>query len=131
MDGYGGMARVGGGAFSGKDPTKVDRSGAYGARYVAKSIVAAGMAERCEVQVAYCIGRAEPTAFSVETFGTANASSDEIDNFAWDVLPLSPGKIIRALNLRQPIYSRTAAYGHFGKAELPWEHVRVPAATAR
>jgi S-adenosylmethionine synthetase len=128
VDGYGGMARVGGGAFSGKDPTKVDRSGAYGARYVAKNIVAAGLADRCEVEVAYCIGRAEPTTFAVETFGTEHASMQEIDEFAWSVLPLSPRQIIDTLNLRQPIYSQTSAYGHFGKAELPWEQARVATA---
>jgi S-adenosylmethionine synthetase len=128
VDGYGGMARVGGGAFSGKDPTKVDRSGAYGARYVAKHIVAAGLADRCEVEVAYCIGRAEPTTFAVETFGSAHASAAEIDDFAWSVLPLSPRTIIDTLNLRQPIYGQTAAYGHFGKAGLPWEQARVASA---
>jgi S-adenosylmethionine synthetase len=128
VDGYGGMARVGGGAFSGKDPTKVDRSGAYGARYVAKNIVAAGLADRCEVEVAYCIGRAEPTTFAVETFGTEHASIAEIDDFAWSVLPLSPRQIIDTLNLRQAIYGQTSAYGHFGKAGLPWEQVRIAAA---
>jgi S-adenosylmethionine synthetase len=128
VDGYGGMARVGGGAFSGKDPTKVDRSGAYGARYVAKNIIAAGLADRCEVEVAYCIGRAEPTTFAVETFGTEHASKAEIDDFAWGVLPLSPRTIIDTLGLRQPIYGQTAAYGHFGKAGLPWEQLRVAAA---
>ena len=130
VDGYGGMARVGGGAFSGKDPTKVDRSGAYGARYVAKNIVAAGLADRCEVQVAYCIGRAEPTTFSVEVFGTGKESQEEIERFAWSLLPLSPGNVIRTLDLRRPLYSRTSAYGHFGKPDLPWEQVRVPAAAA-
>jgi S-adenosylmethionine synthetase len=128
VDGYGGMARVGGGAFSGKDPTKVDRSGAYGARYVAKHIVAAGLADRCEVEVAYCIGRAEPTTFAVETFGSAHASMADIDDFTWSVLPLSPRTIIDTLNLRQPIYGQTAAYGHFGKAGLPWEQARVASA---
>ncbi len=130
VDGYGGMARVGGGAFSGKDPTKVDRSGAYGARYIAKNVVAAELADRCEVQVAYCIGRAEPTTFAVETFGTERADLDEIARFARELLPLVPATIIRTLDLRQPIYRQTSAYGHFGKAGLPWEHVRVPAAAA-
>ncbi|MCL4544500.1 MAG: methionine adenosyltransferase [Chloroflexi bacterium] len=127
VDGYGGMARVGGGAFSGKDPTKVDRSGAYGARYVAKNIVAAGLAERCEVQVAYCIGRAEPTTYDVETFGTERVSQRDIEEYARSLLTMAPRNIIRELDLQRPIYRNTSAYGHFGKANLPWEQVRVPA----
>ncbi|MCL5947185.1 MAG: methionine adenosyltransferase [Chloroflexi bacterium] len=123
VDGYGGMARVGGGAFSGKDPTKVDRSGAYGARYVAKNIVAAGLAERCEVQVAYCIGRREPTTYDVETFGTERIDHADLRAYAHFLLTMEPREIIRTLNLQRPIYQQTAAYGHFGKASLPWEQV--------
>jgi len=90
--------------------------------------VAAGLADRCEVEVAYCIGRAEPTTFAVETFGTEHASAAEIDDFAWSVLPLSPRQIIDTLSLRQPIYRQTSAYGHFGKAGLPWEQARIAVA---
>ncbi len=129
VDGYGGMARVGGGAFSGNDPTKVDRSGAYGCRYVAKQIVAAGLADRCEVQVAYVIGQRNPLARAVETFGTHHDDPNVIDQFAWDVLDMSVENILKTLDLRRPIYRQTSAYGHFGKASLPWEHVKVPAAT--
>lgn len=127
VDGYGGMARVGGGAFSGKDPTKVDRSGAYGCRYVAKSIVAAGLADRCEVQVAYVIGQANPVMRSVETFGTHHEDPQKIERFAWDILDMSVANILDTLDLRRPIYSRTSAYGHFGKPDLPWEQVKVAA----
>ena len=123
VDSYGGMARVGGGAFSGKDVTKVDRSGAYAARYIAKNIVAAGLADRCEVQVAYVIGRRDPLAKAIETFGTAKISETEIEDFAWRLLDLSVKGIIDGLNLRRPIYAQTAAYGHFGKDGLPWEAV--------
>jgi len=131
VDGYGGMARVGGGAFSGKDPTKVDRSGAYGCRYLAKSIVATGLADRCEVQVAYVIGQANPVARSVETFGTHHTDPKEIERFAWDILDMSVANILSTLDLRRPIYRQTSAYGHFGKPELPWEQVKIPAAAVR
>jgi S-adenosylmethionine synthetase len=128
VDGYGGMARVGGGAFSGKDATKVDRSGAYGARYLAKNIVAAGLADRCEVQLAYAIGKPRPVGQAIETFGTAKASQEEIDKVASDVLDTSVRGIIEGLKLRRPIYERTAAYGHFGRDLFPWEQVvKVPA----
>ena len=123
VDSYGGMGRHGGGAFSGKDPTKVDRSGAYAARYVAKNIVAAGIAERVEVQVAYAIGVAHPLSVNVETFGTAKIADDHISDLINDHFDLRPGAIIRDLKLRQPIYRKTAAYGHFGRddIEFPWE----------
>ena len=123
VDSYGGMGRHGGGAFSGKDPTKVDRSGAYAARYVAKNIVAAGIAERVEVQVAYAIGVAHPLSVNVETFGTAKIADDHISDLINEHFDLRPGAIIRDLKLRQPIYRKTAAYGHFGRddIEFPWE----------
>ena len=123
VDTYGGMGRHGGGAFSGKDPTKVDRSAAYAARYVAKNIVAAGIADRVEVQVAYAIGVAHPLSVNVETFGTAKISDDHIIGLINDHFDLRPGAIIRDLKLRQPIYRKTAAYGHFGRddIEFPWE----------
>ncbi|GAB4465536.1 MAG: methionine adenosyltransferase [Anaerolineales bacterium] len=123
VDTYGGMGRHGGGAFSGKDPTKVDRSAAYAARYVAKNIVAAGIADRVEVQVAYAIGVAHPLSINVETFGTAKISDDHIIALINDHFDLRPGAIIRDLGLRQPIYRKTAAYGHFGRddIEFPWE----------
>lgn len=123
VDTYGGMGRHGGGAFSGKDPTKVDRSAAYAARYVAKNIVAAGIADRIEVQVAYAIGVAHPLSVNVETFGTAKISDDHIAGLITDHFDLRPGAIIRDLKLRQPIYRKTAAYGHFGRddIEFPWE----------
>ncbi len=123
VDTYGGMGRHGGGAFSGKDPTKVDRSAAYAARYVAKNIVAAGIADRVEVQVAYAIGVAHPLSINVETFGTAKISDDRIIGLIHDHFDLRPGAIIRDLGLRQPIYRKTAAYGHFGRddIEFPWE----------
>lgn len=124
VDGYGGYARVGGGAFSGKDPSKVDRSGAYAARYIAKNIVAAGLASRCEVALAYVIGRPEPLMQTVETFGTEKTSIEAIESFADRILDTSVKGIIEALGLRRPIYSQTSAYGHFGKAELPWEKVK-------
>jgi S-adenosylmethionine synthetase len=124
VDTYGGMGRHGGGAFSGKDPTKVDRSAAYAARYVAKNIVAAGIADRVEVQVAYAIGVAHPLSVNVETFGTAKISDDHIAGLISDHFDLRPGAIIRDLGLRKPIYRQTAAYGHFGRddIELPWEN---------
>jgi S-adenosylmethionine synthetase len=123
VDSYGGMGRHGGGAFSGKDPTKVDRSGAYAARYVAKNIVAAGLADRVEVQVAYAIGVAHPLSVNVETFGTARIADERISALISEFFDLRPGAIIRDLGLRQPIYRKTAAYGHFGRddIEFPWE----------
>jgi S-adenosylmethionine synthetase len=123
VDTYGGMGRHGGGAFSGKDPTKVDRSAAYAARYVAKNIVAAGIADRVEVQVAYAIGVAHPLSVNVETFGTARIADEKISALIGDFFDLRPGAIIRDLGLRKPIYRQTAAYGHFGRddIEFPWE----------
>jgi S-adenosylmethionine synthetase len=123
VDTYGGMGRHGGGAFSGKDPTKVDRSAAYAARYVAKNIVAAGIADRVEVQVAYAIGVAHPLSVNVETFGTAKIADEKISALINEYFDLRPGAIIRDLKLRQPIYRKTAAYGHFGRddIEFPWE----------
>ena len=122
-DTYGGMARHGGGAFSGKDPTKVDRSGAYAARHVAKNVVAAGLADRCEVQVAYAIGVARPMNVSVETFGTAKIPEEQINQLVTQTFDLRPAAIIDRLDLRRPIYRQTAAYGHFGRPDLdlPWE----------
>ncbi len=124
VDTYGGMGRHGGGAFSGKDCTKVDRSAAYAARWVAKNIVAAGLADRCEVQVAYAIGVAEPLSINVETFGTSDYTSDQLVQLINDTFDLRPGAIIRDLNLRRPIYRKTAAYGHFGRDDIdaPWEN---------
>ena len=123
VDTYGGMARHGGGAFSGKDPSKVDRSAAYAGRYVAKNIVAAGLAERCEIQVSYAIGVAEPTSISIETFGTGALSDEKIEAIVRDVFDLRPYGIMTMLDLLQPIYRQTAAYGHFGRENigLPWE----------
>ena len=123
VDTYGGAARHGGGAFSGKDPTKVDRSAAYAARYVAKNLVAAGVAERLELQVSYAIGMAQPISISVETFGTNKISDDTIVGLVHKHFDLRPGAIIRDLDLRRPIYKQTAAYGHFGREDLdlPWE----------
>jgi S-adenosylmethionine synthetase len=123
VDTYGGMGRHGGGAFSGKDPTKVDRSAAYAARYVAKNIVASGIADRVEVQVAYAIGVAHPLSVNVETFGTAKISDENISALISEFFDLRPGAIIRDLGLRKPIYQKTAAYGHFGRddIEFPWE----------
>ena len=123
VDTYGGVARHGGGAFSGKDPTKVDRSAAYAARYVAKNIVAAKIADRCEVQVSYAIGVSSPISISVETFGTGHIPDDNIVQLVDKHFDLRPGAIIRDLNLREPIYQKTAAYGHFGRLdiEFPWE----------
>ena len=123
VDSYGGMARHGGGAFSGKDPSKVDRSAAYAMRWVAKNVIAAGLADRCEVQVAYAIGKAQPVGLFLETFGTEKVSVDKISKAVLEVFDLRPAAIIRDLNLLRPIYSKTAAYGHFGR-ELPeftWE----------
>jgi S-adenosylmethionine synthetase len=125
VDTYGGWARHGGGAFSGKDPSKVDRSAAYATRWVAKNLVAAGVASRCEVQVAYAIGVAHPMSIMVETFGTENVDPDRIEDAVREVFDLRPGAILRDLDLRRPIYRKTAAYGHFGRTgadgEFPWE----------
>ena len=121
VDTYGGVARHGGGAFSGKDATKVDRSAAYMARYVAKNIVAAGIAERFEVQVSYAIGVAHPTSLAVETFGTGKISDEEIERLIRKHFDMRPAAIIRDLGLRRPIYKQTAAYGHFGREGFPWE----------
>jgi S-adenosylmethionine synthetase len=125
VDTYGGMSRHGGGCFSGKDPTKVDRSAAYAARWVAKNIVAAGLAERCEIQVAYAIGVARPLSINVETFGTGKIPDEAIVQLIHDHFDLRPGAIIRDLNLRRPIYRKTAAYGHFGRTDIdaPWEDI--------
>ena len=126
VDTYGGMGRHGGGAFSGKDPTKVDRSAAYAARWVAKNVVAAGLAERCEIQVAYAIGVAHPLSINVETFGTGKVPDETIVRLITENFDLRPGAIIRDLNLRRPIYRKTAAYGHFGRTDIdaPWEDTR-------
>jgi S-adenosylmethionine synthetase len=123
VDTYGGMGRHGGGAFSGKDPTKVDRSGAYAARWVAKNVVAAGLADRCEVQVAYAIGVARPLSINIETFGTGKIPDDKIAQLVDENFDLRPGAIIRDLKLRRPIYRQVAAYGHFGRddLDLTWE----------
>ena len=124
VDTYGGMARHGGGAFSGKDPTKVDRSAAYAARYVAKNIVAAGLADKCEIQLAYAIGVAKPVSISINTFGTNKVAEDVITKLVNDNFDLRPAGIIKELDLRRPIYAQTAAYGQFGRTDvdLPWEH---------
>ena len=123
VDTYGGMGRHGGGAFSGKDCTKVDRSAAYASRWVAKNVVAAGLADRCEVQVAYAIGVAKPLSVNVETFGTGKLTNEQLQSCIDSVFDLRPGAIIRDLDLRRPIYRQTAAYGHFGRTDidLPWE----------
>ncbi|MEO1204423.1 MAG: methionine adenosyltransferase, partial [Pseudomonadota bacterium] len=123
VDTYGGSARHGGGAFSGKDPSKVDRSAAYAARYVAKNVVAAGLADRCEIQLSYAIGVAEPTSISVDTFGTGKASDGELTALIRENFDLRPYGILKMLDLIRPIYQPTAAYGHFGRddVELPWE----------
>ncbi len=130
VDTYGGMGRHGGGAFSGKDPTKVDRSAAYAARWAAKNIVAAGLADRCEIQVAYAIGVAHPLSVNVETFGTGKIADEKIASLVTEHFDLRPGAIIRDLNLRRPIYRQTAAYGHFGRddIQLPWEDTSRAAA---
>ena len=121
VDTYGGMARHGGGAFSGKDPSKVDRSAAYAARYVAKNIVAAGLADRCELQVSYAIGVAEPTSISLETFGTSKLTEDQLIALVREHFDLRPYGLIEMLKLERAIYQPTAAYGHFGREEFPWE----------
>ncbi len=124
VDTYGGYARHGGGAFSGKDCTKVDRSAAYAARYVAKNVVAAGLADRCEIQLSYAIGVAEPTSVQVDTFGTGKLSDSELTKIVRENFDLRPAGIIKMLDLRRPIYKQTAAYGHFGRTDIdvPWEH---------
>jgi S-adenosylmethionine synthetase len=123
VDTYGGWGRHGGGAFSGKDPTKVDRSAAYMARHVAKNIVAAGLADRCEVQLAYAIGVTEPVSVHVDTFGTGNVDDERICELVRETFPLTPGGIIKYLDLRRPIFRKTAAGGHFGRddADFTWE----------
>lgn len=125
VDTYGGMGRHGGGAFSGKDPSKVDRSGAYMARYVAKNIVAAGMAERCEIQLAYAIGVPFPVSIMIDTFGTGTVSESEIVRAVKEVFDLSPAGIIKTLDLLRPIYQETASYGHFGRSQFPWEQINM------
>ena len=119
------MARQGGGCFSGKDPSKVDRSGSYAARWVAKNVVAAGLAERCEVQIAYAIGRPEPMSVRVDTFGTSKIEESKIEEAINKVFDLRPGMIIKELDLRRPLYRQLAAYGHFGRSDLdlPWEQI--------
>jgi S-adenosylmethionine synthetase len=132
VDTYGGMGRHGGGCFSGKDPTKVDRSAAYMARYIAKNIVAAGLAERCELQLAYAIGVAEPVSVLVETFGTERIDARQIPDLVRANFKLTPRSIIESLNLRRPIYRKTAAYGHFGRSDpdFTWEKTDKAAALA-
>jgi S-adenosylmethionine synthetase len=133
VDTYGGMGRHGGGAFSGKDPTKVDRSAAYAARYAAKNVVAAGIADRVEIQVAYAIGVSHPLSVNVETFGTGKIEDARIADLLWEHFDLRPGAIIRDLDLRKPIYRKTASYGHFGRddVEFPWEKTDKAAALKR
>jgi S-adenosylmethionine synthetase len=121
VDTYGGMGRIGGGCFSGKDPTKVDRSAAYAARYLAKNVVAAGLADRCEIQLAYAIGMRDPISKSIETFGTAKKNIKIIEDFVWSLMDLSVKGIINKFDLKRPIYQKTAKYGHFGNSEYPWE----------
>jgi len=123
VDTYGGMGRHGGGAFSGKDPSKVDRSGAYAGRWVAKHVVASGAADRCEVQLAYAIGMAQPVSILVETFGTSHVDPAVIEQAVRATFDLRPGAIVRDLDLKRPIYKRSAAYGHFGRAGFPWEEL--------
>lgn len=123
VDTYGGAARHGGGAFSGKDPSKVDRSAAYAARYVAKNIVGAGLADRCEIQLSYAIGVAEPTSIMIETFGTGKVANELLVNLVREFFDLRPYGLIKMLDLIQPIYRQTAAYGHFGREQFPWEKI--------
>jgi S-adenosylmethionine synthetase len=125
VDTYGGMARHGGGAFSGKDPSKVDRSAAYAGRYVAKNIVAAGLADRCEIQLSYAIGVAEPTSINIDTFGTGKVSDALLVKLVRDNFELRPYGLLKMLDLERPIYQATAAYGHFGREEFPWEKTDV------
>ncbi len=132
VDTYGGMARHGGGAFSGKDPSKVDRSAAYAARWVAKNVVAAGLADRCEVQVAYAIGVAHPVSINVQTFGTEKRPIDQIVTWVSENFDLRPAALIDSLDLRRPIYQKTAAFGHFGRTEpeFTWENTDIGQAFA-
>jgi S-adenosylmethionine synthetase len=123
VDTYGGMGRIGGGCFSGKDTTKVDRSAAYAARFIAKNIVAAGLADRCEVQLAYAIGQILPVGKAIETFGTSKATDNVIEDFGWKLLDLSMEGINEGLGLRRPIYQKTARYGHFGHNDYPWVNI--------
>ena len=123
VDTYGGMGRHGGGCFSGKEPTKVDRGGAYAARFIAKNIVAKGFASRCEVQVAYVIGQKEPLTKAIETFGTEKVDKKKIEQYAWSLLDLSVPGIVKGLDLLRPIYQQTASYGHFGRPNFPWEKI--------
>jgi S-adenosylmethionine synthetase len=125
VDTYGGMARHGGGAFSGKDPSKVDRSAAYAGRYVAKNIVAAGLADKCEIQLSYAIGVAEPTSINIETFGTGKVSDALLVKLVRDNFELRPHGLLKMLDLERPIYQATAAYGHFGREEFPWEKTDI------
>ncbi len=125
VDAYGGYGRAGGGAFSGKDPTKVDRSAAYAARFIAKNVVAAGLADTCEVQIAYVIGQKKPITTALETFGTEKKKLSAVEDFAWDLIDLSVSGIIERLALNRPIYQPTSAYGHFGRAGFPWEELVV------
>jgi S-adenosylmethionine synthetase len=123
VDTYGGIGRHGGGAFSGKDPTKVDRSAAYATRYIAKNIVASGIAEKCEIQFAYAIGVAEPVSINIDCFGTNKISLDNIESLIREFFPIKPADIIEQLDLRRPIFKKTAAYGHFGREDpdFTWE----------
>ena len=125
VDTYGGVGRHGGGAFSGKDSTKVDRSAAYVARYIAKNIVAAGLADKCEIQFAYAIGIAEPVSINIDCFGTNKIPVNEIEKLVRDFFPLTPNEIIKHLNLRRPIFKKTSAYGHFGRddPDFTWEKI--------
>jgi S-adenosylmethionine synthetase len=125
VDTYGGMGRHGGGAFSGKDPSKVDRSAAYACRYVAKNVVAAGLADRCELQVAYAIGVANPVSVYIDTFGTGKVDHAKIEQAVEDNVDLTPKGIMEKLDLRRPIYKASAAYGHFGRSEFPWEKTDI------
>ncbi len=131
VDTYGGMGRHGGGAFSGKDPSKVDRSACYAARWVAKNLVAAGLCDRCEVQVAYAIGVAEPVSIMVDTFGTGKVSDDKLTSLVRKHFDLTPKGIIETLKLRRPIYQKTAAYGHFGRSDFSWEKTDMAKVLAR
>ena len=123
VDTYGGKCPHGGGAFSGKDPTKVDRSATYMARYVCKNIVASGLADECQIQIAYAIGVAKPVSVMVDTFGTGKLADDKLAEIVLKEFDLRPSAIIAKLGLNQPIYRKTASYGHFGKAEFPWENI--------
>ena len=125
VDTYGGMCSHGGGAFSGKDASKVDRSGAYAARYIAKNIVASELADKCQVQISYAIGMAEPISINVETFGTGKISEKELEKIIYKKFPLKPAEIIAHFDLKRPIFRKTASYGHFGRDEFPWEKTDI------